>query len=123
MAVGDRGRAAHARPPRGRMTREKEGGRERERERQMSLARESLYPPVADGDANRATDGFSAQWGREVGGRDEKKAVAVLPSLLPRFAYLRGWSAYKPHNSPSGDPYPTNFQIINISVAALLRAS
>lgn len=64
------------------MTREKEGGKERER--QMSLARESLYPPVADGDANRATDGFSAQWGRgwEGEGRgDEKKAVVVLPSL------------------------------------------
>lgn len=48
-------------------------------------------------------------------------------SLPYRSAYLRGRGgtgrAYKPHNSPSGDPYPTNFQIINISVAALLRAS
>lgn len=60
----------------------------------------------------------------EEGGGDEKKAVVVLPSLPFRVFTGLGWSrAYKPHNSPSGDPYPTNFQIINISVAALLRAS
>lgn len=39
----------------------------------------------------------------------------ALPSPPPCPSYS--------HNSSSGDPYPTNFQIINISVAALLRAS
>lgn len=73
------------------MTREKQG-EEGERERQMFLARESLYPPVADGDANRATDGFSAQWGRgEGGGGDEKKAAVVLPSLPFRVFTGPGW--------------------------------
>lgn len=42
----------------------------------------------------------------------ETRSVSVSPLLSARS-----------HNSPSGDPYPTNFQIINISVAALLRAS
>lgn len=50
-----------------------------------------------------------------------------------RFPYLRRGthdeirgpccSLSRSRNSSSGDPYPTNFQIINISVAALLRAS
>lgn len=61
--------------------------------------------------------------------RGEKKGAATMkrgdPKVYARFTYLQ-WvhtASYKPHNSPSGDPYPTNFQIINISVAALLRAS
>lgn len=43
---------------------------------------------------------------------EERARSAPLPSPLSRS-----------RNSSSGDPYPTNFQIINISVAALLRAS
>lgn len=60
---------------------EGEGGWERERDK--CPWREKVYIPP-DGDANRATDGFSAQWGRGwegEGGGDEKKAVVVLPSL------------------------------------------
>lgn len=100
---------------------EGEGEGEGERETNVLGARKFISPPVADGDANRATDGFSAQWRRGGrGGREMRKKRR----WFYRFTYLRvGGRAYKPHNSPSGDPYPTNFQIINISVAALLRAS
>lgn len=60
--------------------------------------------------------------------RGEKKCSDDETSGDPGSRVLRIYGmvhtrAYKPHNSPSGDPYPTNFQIINISVAALLRAS
>ena len=58
--------------------------------------------------------------------RREEDGAVYANTVVPRVLRIYGrvhTRAYKPHNSPSGDPYPTNFQIINISVAALLRAS
>lgn len=108
------------------MTREKEGGRERETN--VLGARKFISPRGGRGCKPRDGWIFGTMGARAGKGREEEMRKKRWWFSLPcRFAYLRGWSgtgrAYKPHNSPSGDPYPTNFQIINISVAALLRAS
>lgn len=66
-----------------------------------------------------------ATWGCK-----EQRSGAVWQPVLSFRVFTRSThcartlaAPFYSHNSSSGDPHPTNFQIINISVAALLRAS
>lgn len=105
-----------------------------ERSRARALAPESLYRQHSDARSTRFSGAVQSWWTRASWCcKEQRSGVTVaVGALVSRIyekhtpclrALLPATSSRCSHSSSSGDPYPTNFQIINISVAALLRAS